>query len=141
MEYIQTSLFGKTSPEPCQATAEKISEQFLKSSRRPQSREPLYLDLRGSGGQAGASWETGGPLLGEYSTHSFGECPSAAVESRLSWILQEDAPLKYYLSAKACRGILTRAERRGKKLPSILDAALRTQAEDAEFQSEIAAAR
>lgn len=35
-----------------------------------------------------------------------------------------NAPRKYYLSAKACRGILNRAEKRGKKLPEQLRTAL-----------------
>ena len=60
--------------------------------------------------------------------HSFGESPSVAVESRLSQIL-EDSPLpKYCLSAKACQGILNRANKRGKELPPELEAALENQA-------------
>ena len=35
--------------------------------------------------------------------------------------------LKYYLSAKACTGIIRRAEGRGKKLPPLLETALRRQ--------------
>lgn len=61
--------------------------------------------------------------------HSFGECPSVAAESRLSQILEEHPHPKYYLSAKACRGILNRAERRGKQLPEALKAALLLQSE------------
>ena len=38
----------------------------------------------------------------------------------MSAILEENAPEKYSLSARACLGILTRAERRGKALPPIL---------------------
>lgn len=66
----------------------------------------------------------GGPLLGEYSMRSFGESPKDGVESHLSQILEENAHPKYYLSAKACQGILRRAENRGKKLPPILKTAL-----------------
>ena len=70
------------------------------------------------------SWEKGGALLGEYTMHSFGECPKEEKESRLSQIL-EDQPLpKYSLSTKACQGILRRADRRGKELPKQLRAAL-----------------
>ena len=59
---------------------------------------------------------------------NFGELPNAAVESRLSWIL-EDHPLpKYYLSRKSCQGILNRAKRRGKILPEPLRKALEYQA-------------
>jgi hypothetical protein len=35
-----------------------------------------------------------------------------------------NVPGKYYLSAKACEGILRRAERRGKELPPMLKEAL-----------------
>lgn len=49
---------------------------------------------------------------------------SAAKESLLSQILEANAPEKYYLSERACQGILTRASRRGKKLPDLLQTAL-----------------
>jgi hypothetical protein len=65
-----------------------------------------------------------GALLGGYMTHSFGESPSVANVSHLSQILEVTPHRKYYLSAKACQGILTRAERRGKELPSELKTAL-----------------
>lgn len=50
-----------------------------------------------------------------------------AVESTLSQILEDNVPEKYYLSQKACEGILRRAERRGKKLPDVLKTALEQQ--------------
>ena len=62
--------------------------------------------------------------LGDSSTLNIGECPREENGSLLSWILQVDVPEKYYLSAKACRGILTRASRRGKKLQELLETAL-----------------
>jgi hypothetical protein len=40
----------------------------------------------------------------------------------------EKVPEKYYLSEKACRGILRRAAVRGKKLPEVLKIALQRQA-------------
>ena len=52
--------------------------------------------------------------------HSFGECPNEERESRLSQILEVQAHPKYSLSARACQGILRRADRRGKELPEIL---------------------
>ena len=57
-------------------------------------------------------------------TLNTGECPSVARESTLSQILEANSPEKYYLSAKACAGILRRAERRGKELPTMLREAL-----------------
>jgi hypothetical protein len=35
-------------------------------------------------------------------------------------------PRRYYLSAKACAGILRRAEKRGKQLPEVLYMALKS---------------
>lgn len=65
-----------------------------------------------------------GPWLGDSLTLNIGECPREESVSLLSWILQDDVPEKYYLSTKACRGILTRASRRGKKLQELLETAL-----------------
>jgi hypothetical protein len=54
------------------------------------------------------------------------ECPNAAAASSLSAILETgDLPPRFYLSPKACEGILRRAERRGKALPPMLAEALR----------------
>ena len=72
----------------------------------------------------GASWEMITALPGVCMTLNFGECPSGARESTLSQILDLSAPEKYYLSAKACAGILRRAEKRGKALPDMLREAL-----------------
>lgn len=90
---------------------------------------PLFLCLKRDGPQADASWETDGALLGEFSMRSFGESPRHGVESRLSQILEDNPHQKYYLSAKACRGILNQAARRGKDLPEALKAALLMQSE------------
>lgn len=70
------------------------------------------------------SQETDGALLGDSSTLNIGESPSVESESLLSQILEDNVPQKYYLSARACQGILTRASRRGKQLPDILRQAL-----------------
>lgn len=123
---------GKTSPEPSAATKAKTSRQSSKKRSGSQSRKPpLFLCLTKDGPQADATmtWTDGGALLGEFSTHSFGECPSAAVESHLSQILEAWPHPKYYLSAKACQGILNRANRRGKKLPPLLEQALVAQSQ------------
>lgn len=68
--------------------------------------------------------EPDGVLLGDSSTLNIGESPSVESESLLSQILEANAPLKYYLSERACQGILTRASRRGKALPDLLKTAL-----------------
>lgn len=126
---------GKTSPELLPQTEEKILEKSSKKRSESRTKTPLYLDLREENGeQAVASWETDSPLLGVYSMHSFGESPSAAVESRLSQILEENPHPKYSLSERACRGILRRAEQRGKRLPEMLQNALESRI--AEFTRE-----
>ena len=45
----------------------------------------------------------------------------------LSQILMERVPERYYLSEKACQGIINRSERRGKPLPEVLKEALMNQ--------------
>ena len=77
-------------------------------------------------------WEDDGAWLGECMMRNTGESPNAAVESRLSQILEETPQEKYSLSAKACQGILRRAERRGKDLPEALKTVLLMQSENAE---------
>ena len=69
-------------------------------------------------------WEDDGAWLGECMMRNTGESPNAAVESRLSQILEATPQEKYSLSAKACQGILRRAERRGKDLPDLLKTVL-----------------
>ena len=128
--FAQDTWFGKTCQEPCPQTKEKTSAA---SSKRPQGsskKMPLYLDLRTENGHTpDASWETDGALLGEYTMHSFGESPKEENVSHLSQILEEEVLQKYSLSAKACRGILNRASKRGKMLPEILQKALEAQAD------------
>ena len=52
----------------------------------------------------------------------------------LSEILEVQVPPKYYLSQRACLGILRRAAARGKKLPPLLKKALEQQAERMSLQ-------
>ena len=65
-------------------------------------------------------WEDDGAWLGESMRRNSGESRNAAVVYRLSQILEGTPQEKYSLSAKACQGILRRAERRGKDLPPVL---------------------
>lgn len=58
-------------------------------------------------------------------TLSSSESPSDAAESTLSGILETDVPQKYYLSQRACAGILSRATSRGRTIPPMLLDALR----------------
>lgn len=125
MEYTQLSLFGKTSREPLAATKERISGLSSKNSSKSSSRTPLCLRFRRAGGLTPTVIaETDGALRTAFLMRNTGESPSVAAESTLSSILEEDAPKKYYLSAKSCEGILRRAQRCGKQPPPMLQEAL-----------------
>lgn len=129
MENTQDLWSGKMSPEHSQVTKAKTSDASSKKSSAFQSREFLFLDLRGGGDGRlqEQSWETDTRSLGEPLTLNTGESPKEDAESTLSQILEVNAHPKYYLSAKACRGILRRAASRGKVLPEILEKALHSQ--------------
>ena len=66
------------------------------------------------------------------STRNCGESPNGGNASTLSQILMPGVPERYYLSPKACLGILRRASARGKELPAILKKALERQAASGE---------
>lgn len=127
MDCIQLSLFGKTSQEHSVPMEEKISEPCWKNLPAWNNQTLQFLDLR-VGGADGAkqeqSPETDGLWLGDSLTLNIGESPKEESVSLLSQILEDNVPQKYYLSARACQGILTRASRRGKPLPEVLRQAL-----------------
>lgn len=128
--FAQDTWSGKMSQEPLAAETQKerTSQPSSKKSSKSQSLEPLCLCVsRTADGQNPGAITlkmVPGALLGEYTTRSFGECPREENASRLSQILEGCPHQRYSLSAKACQGILNRAERRGKKLPEQLEAAL-----------------
>ena len=129
MEDIRDISSGKMSPEPSPPTREKISKPSSKRSYQSSGKAPRCLCLKKDGGLAQTYlWETDGALLTELSMLNTSECPSAVAESTLSQILQAGVPEKYYLSPKACQGILRRASVRGKELPAVLKRALERQA-------------
>jgi hypothetical protein len=103
-ENYQPTLFpaglsGKTSWEPLTQTEEQTFKPFS------------------------TKWETSGRISsnGQCWTHRITESPSgggASFSSLASILLPlENVPTRYYLSAKAARGILRRSEARGKPLP------------------------
>ena len=103
--YAQSTSFGKTCPEFCPATEGKISPP---SSGRWQN--------SGMG-------SLGGVLTLNSSVSHSGE---KECTSSLSKVLETgELPQRFYLSQKACAGILRRAGKRGKALPPMLEAALR----------------
>lgn len=129
--------FGRTLSEHSAATEDETSTPCWKKLRVSQNQDFLYLDCRksGNGQRQEPLTVMGGLSLGELTTLRTGEKPSetavqemlsvwgphsVAEESRLSQILEVNPLPKYNLTAKACLGILRRAERRGKDLPERL---------------------
>ena len=71
------------------------------------------------------SWSNAGMgFRGVCSTASFSESPKDAVACSLSEVLENHAPQRFFLSARAAAGILRRAAKRGRMLPSRLQRAL-----------------
>ena len=62
-----------------------------------------------------------------YLTLNIGEKPRVPNPTHLSDILEPNVDKKYQLSSRACKGIINRADRRGKQLPEILRRALESQ--------------
>ena len=133
--FDQDTSSGKMSLEPCQAESqrEQTSKQSLKKSSKSSAKKlPLFLSLKTDGlkPDASAEWVTAVapfPSLGDFMMLNSGESPREENASRLSQILEDSAPQKYSLSARACEGILNRAARRGKQLPPELKDALERQ--------------
>ena len=124
--------YGKMFPAPLvqERQRAKTSESFWRRSSALNAIPFQSLDLTpGAGNLLGEFyWELISPWRGGASTLNTGVSPRDAKESSLSQILQADPPLKYYLSPKACLGILRRAFERGKELPKMLARALKIQA-------------
>ena len=93
--------YGKTCPEYCHPTEEEILA-------------PSFTGW----GSAGMGSHT------EFLTLSISEWPNDAAVCSLSDVLETgEVPQRFFLSATACKGILRRAEKRGKKLPEQLQQA------------------
>ena len=124
--------YGRTCPAPSARERQraKTSESFWRRSSALNAIPFQSLDLTpGAGNLLGEFyWELISPWRGGASTLNTGVSPRDAKASSLSQILQADPPLKYYLSPKACLGILRRAFERGKELPKKLERALKIQA-------------
>ena len=101
----------------------------MKKSAKSKMKPYIFLCLKRNGQQPEKLWEMIIPLPIEYSMRNTSESLKNAEESFLSQILQENVPEKYYLSQRACSGILRRASARGKELPELLKRALEKQAQ------------
>lgn len=134
----QVSLFdpdscaGKTSPvhSPAGSRKARTSESFSKRSSELSSIPYMYLDLsEDAGNLLGESyWEIRSPWRGDASMLNTGVSPREGKESSLWQILEERPHPRYYLTKKACLGILRRSAERGKELPPQLKEALEIQA-------------
>ena len=125
----QDTVYGKTSQAllvPMEETISGLSSKQLSQLKKLGSR---CLRLKITDGQNQTYyWETDGAWLTAFLTLNTGASPSEEQESTLSEILLAEVPEKYYLSPKACLGILRRASARGKELPEVLRKALERQA-------------
>lgn len=130
MENIQGTSCGRMSPARSVPIRVRTSSPSSKRSARSKDTKFILLDLRG-GQPPGRSWQTISVSHGGYLMRSTGVFPNAENVSILSQILQAGVPEKYYLSPKACLGILRRASARGKELPELLRKALERQAASA----------
>lgn len=98
----------------------------------------FYLATKGETlGSFSEGWSTGGIAWpGGYLTVNTSEFPNDAGACSLWDILETDVPPKYYLSRKACRGILRRAALRETELPEPLMKSLQAVAGDHKEMSE-----
>jgi len=130
--YDLDSWCGRMFPEPSPAAHPRARTSGSSSKKSSELRSVVFqsLDLTpGAGNLLGESyWELISPWRGDASTLNTGVSPREEKESSLSQILQDDPPDRYYLTRKACLGILRRASERGKELPEKLKRALEIQA-------------
>ena len=129
----QDLLSGKTCRGPSPPTKGRTSKPSSKKSSGSKSRKcHRCLRLKKADGPAPTvTWETDGAWHTAFLTLGTGASPNEGQESFLSRILQAAVPQRFYLSRKACLGILRRASARGKELPELLRKALERQAASA----------
>ena len=128
MDSIHDTSCGKMCRVHSALAREKTLDASLRKLLKQQTKPTLCLCLKKeSGCTPDKSWVTAFLSLGAPSMHNSGESPNVAEESTLSQILEASPHPKYYLSQKACLGILRRAENRGKELPQMLKLALMRQ--------------
>jgi hypothetical protein len=111
---------SKTSSACSPVTTEEIF-----SSSYPPSSDAKFLCLDMDGGLTQdlfghPAWRS----LGASLTLNISDSPNDAAACSLSDILEAEVPQKYFLSTRACAGILRRSEKRGVRLPERLRQAL-----------------
>ena len=126
MENTRKSPCGRTSPGRSARTKGATSTESSKNSVKSATPTLMFLDRRTvDGARLDSTWEIITPSLGDSSTPNIGESPKDASVSSLSSILEDNVPEKYFLSVKACEGILRRSDERGKPLAELLVIALK----------------
>lgn len=129
--FAPDSCAGKMSPvhSPAGSKREMTSGSSWRKHSELVYQEFMFLKITlGDGDILGQPyWEILSPYVGESSTLNTGVCPRVVRESSLWQILEPHPQRKYYLSRKACLGILRRARKRGKELPATLKLALEMQ--------------
>ena len=109
--------FSSNKGEDFRRVLEEITQSNISMPKSGNGQPPEWLEMRDQGG-------TFSVPHGDCLTLNFGEYPNVENVSTLSMILEMDVPDKYFLSAKACWGIIRRAETRNKEIPVILKIAL-----------------
>lgn len=130
----QLSLFGHDSycgkmcrePSPAGRPRGRTSALSSRKSSGLKTVPVQCLDLTpGHGDLLGRPyWEMDSAWLGDVWTLNSGASPREERGSSLLQILEDSPRPKYYLSPRACRGILRRVRERGKELPEKLEQAL-----------------
>src|SRR5690625_3989756 len=121
VESPSASLFGKMCPEfsapktmPSDAFWERLPAKTASYNRQGKNGRTLVVCL-----------DPKEQSRGGCSMPNISEWPNDAAVCSLSQVLERvSIPQRYFLSPKACAGILRRAERRGKTLPEPLHRAL-----------------
>ena len=129
LEENQRSSSGKTSQVSCPQTTMPLEISWLDyvdvmfpSNHQGKDGATRVWFLGKSGQPHGASWT---PNISEWPSEGGGSLCA------LHQVLEGgDVPTRYFLSPKACRGILDRAEKRGKPLPQQLQQALHSVARE-----------
>ena len=125
-ESSQSFSSGKTSQEHFRQINGMNFKLCLKKSQRPK-----FQYLQADDGQS-REWSEAENvmLLGGCLMPNIGECPSVENVSSLLQIIEKNNTeiQRYYLSPKACQGILRRAKMSGKELPPELKTTLERQA-------------
>ena len=111
--------FSSNSGEDFRAVLEELARV-----EQPDVSIPRHSVGGADGAKPEQSSETDGLWLGDSLTLNIGEFPNAERESLLSWILEDNVPQKYYLSARAVSGNPDESIKTWEATPDILRQAL-----------------